>query len=338
METSILPGANEKLRSYWNRPGGKFGIFIGIAALAAIGYYVVPILTEVVWNLTNLIIAGVSLAVLLYCITHRKLRLSLYYFYEWLMRKLVGIVIELDPFLIAEDYIEDMEEQREKLYKQTTDVEAQKEKIVLKITEKEKELNKLMLKAQAARDQNMMPELGNATRQIGRINEYIKQLTPIRDNLGRIGDYLTKIHKNSAYLIEDAKNELELKKDLYKSVTSGNRALNSAMKIFKGDPEKKLMVEQSMEYLKEDIAGKLANMKKAISYSADFMRSIDLDNATYEKEGLRLLEEVGGNDDKFRLNPSSHNTTITHTNTSTHAHSHSTRSGGSGDQYNDLLQ
>jgi hypothetical protein len=42
--------------------------------------------------------------------------------------------------------------------------------------------------------------------------------------------------------------------------------------------------------LKEDIAGKLASMKKAISYSSDFMQSIDLDNATYEKAGLKLLE------------------------------------------------
>jgi hypothetical protein len=32
-------------------------------------------------------------------------------------------------------------------------------------------------------------------------------------------------------------------------------------------------------------------MKKALSYSTDFMRSIDLDNATYEKEGLKLLEK-----------------------------------------------
>jgi hypothetical protein len=86
------------------------------------------------------------------------------------------------------------------------------------------------------------------------------------------------------------RNELDLKKDLYKSVTSGNQALSSALKIFKGDPEKKLMVEQSMEYLKDDIANKLANMKKAISYSTDFMRSIDLDNATYEVQGLRMLE------------------------------------------------
>jgi phage shock protein A len=301
METQIFPtDAKEQLKSYWNRPGGKFGFLAGLGILTAIGYYVLPILTSIVWNTVNFGIALACLGVFLYAITHRKLRLSLFYFYEMLMKKLVGIVIELDPFIIAEDYISDMQEEREKLYKQAVDVDGQKEKIHMKIKEKESEISKLMNKAQAAKEKNMMPELGNATRQIGRLNEYIKQLSPIYDNLSRIGDYLTRIHKNSAYLIEDARNELELKKDLYKSVTSGNKALTSALKIFKGDPEKKLMVEQSMEYLKEDIASKLANMKKAISYSSDFMKSIDLDNATYEKEGLKMLDTFNP-DSEFKL-------------------------------------
>jgi len=171
-----------------------------------------------------------------------------------------------------------------------------------------------------AKERGMMPELGNATRQIGRLKEYVQQLSPIFENLSRIGDYLTKVHKNSAYLIEDAKNELEVKKDLYKSVTSGNRALTSALKIFKGDPEKKMMVEQSMEFLKEDIAGKLANMKKAISYSSDFMKSIDLDNATYEKEGLKMLDKFNP-DSEFKLAVSSRQST-----------------GTSGSDYGDLLK
>jgi hypothetical protein len=291
MELQIFPNEQgQKLKSYWNRPGGKFGIIAGIGILAAIGYFVVPILTKIAWNTLNFGIALACLGVFLYAITHRKLRLSLFYLYEWLMKKLVGVVIQLDPFIIAEDYIDDMEKQREKLYKQSVEVDGQKEKIVLKIEEKEKEMKQLMARAQAAQQNNMAPELANATRQMARLQEYVKQLTPIRDNLGRIGEYLTKVHKNSGYMIEDAKNELELKKDLYKSVSSGNKALNSALKIFKGDPEKKLMVEQSMEYLKEDIALKLANMKKAIGYSADFMRSIDLDNATYEVQGLKMLE------------------------------------------------
>ena len=293
MDLQTFPNSNspdQKLKSYWNRPGGKFGVIIGIGLLVLLAYYVFPILTAVVWNTVNLGIALVCLGVFLYMVTNRKLRLSFFYLYEILMKKLVGFVIELDPFIIAEDYINDMQKQREKLYQQSTDVDAQKEKIDMKIKEKADEQQKLMNRAKAAEQNNMKPELVNATRQMARIEEYIKQLSPIRDNLAKIGDYLTKVHKNSGYLIEDAKNELELKKDLYKSVTSGNQALVSAMKIFNGDPEKKLLVEQSMEYLKDDIASKLANMKKAINYSSDFMRSIDLDNATYETQGLKMLE------------------------------------------------
>ena len=292
MDNQIFPQSKEELKSYWNRPGGKFGMFIGLGIATVIGYYALPILTTVVWNTLNFGIALASLGAFLYVVTNRKFRLSAFYLYEIMMKKLVGIVIEMDPFIIAEDYLNDMQEQREKLYTQSIEVDTQKEKIDLKIKEKKTEISKLTAKAQAAKDKNMLPELGNATRQIGRLNEYILQLTPIHDNLYKIGDYLTKIHKNSAYLIEDAQNELNLKKDLYKAVTSGNQALNSALKIFKGDPEKKLLVEQSMEYLKEDIAGKLANMKKAITYSADFMNSIDLDNATYEQEGLKMLDNV----------------------------------------------
>ncbi|WP_341842618.1 hypothetical protein [Chitinophaga caseinilytica] len=301
METNYFPQqGNDKLKSYWNRPGGKFGVIIGIGILIAAAYFIMPILLAVVWSTLNFGIALVCLGVFLYCVTHRKLRLAFFYFYEWLMKKLVGIVIELDPFLIAEDYIGDMEEQREKLYKQSVDVDAQKERIDLKIDEKEKDMAQLMSRAKAAQSNNMLPELGNATRHIARIKEYIQQLTPIRDNLAKIGDYLTKVHKNSGYMIEDARNELELKKDLYKSVSSGNKALTSALKIFNGDPEKKLLVEQSMEYLKEDIATKLSSMKKAINYSTDFMRSIDLDNATYELQGLQMLESFDP-DKEFRL-------------------------------------
>jgi phage shock protein A len=290
MQTNIFP-QQHTLKSYWRRPGGKFGIIVGIGLMLVAGYFLVPILTKVVWNTLNLGIAIASLGLFLYAVTHRKLRLSLFYSYELVIKKLVGLVIEMDPFVIAEDYIVDMEEEREKLYRQSIDVDTQKEKIELKIKEKQTEINRLMIRAQTAKEKDMLPELTNTTRQIGRLNEYINQLEPIRENLLKIGEYLTQIYKNSAYLIEDAKNELDLKKDLYRSVTSGNKALSSAQKIFKGDPEKKLLVEQSMEVLKDDIARKLATMKKAISYSGEFMRSIDLDNATYEKEGLRLLEK-----------------------------------------------
>ena len=133
MESQIFPTSPQELKTYWNRPGGKFGIVMGLGIVAVIGYYVLPILSSIVWNTLNFGIALVCLTVFLYAVTHRRLRLSLFYFYEILMKKLVGVVIELDPFIIAEDYLGDMEEQREKLYKQSSEVDGQKEKINLKI-------------------------------------------------------------------------------------------------------------------------------------------------------------------------------------------------------------
>ena len=292
METgSVFPQSGEKLGSYWSRPGGKFGTIAGLVIFGIVGYYLFPIASTIVWNTINLGIALAVAAVAWIVLSNRKLWMSIRYFYEFLMKKLVGIIIELDPFIIAEDYVKDIEKERDTLYNKTLEVEGEKEKLEMKIAEKQKDKQKQLNMAAAAQQKGMAMELTNATRQVARLDQYISQLTPIKENLNNIGTYLTAVHKNSKYMLEDMKNDLELKKDLYYSVTHGNNALKSALKVFSGDPEKKMMVEQSMNYLKDDIGLKLASMKKAISYSADFMKSIDLENASYQAEGLKMLEE-----------------------------------------------
>ena len=85
METQIFPTDAKQLKSYWKRPGGKFGTLIGLGLLITAGYYVLPVLSKVVWNTLNFGIGLASLGVFLYAITHRKLRLGLFYFYEILM-------------------------------------------------------------------------------------------------------------------------------------------------------------------------------------------------------------------------------------------------------------
>lgn len=297
MNTAVFPsngGTEEKLKSYWNRPGGKVGTFVALALLGVAGYFLFPIATTIVWNTINLGIACV-VAFLLYMFivsdTTRKLLQGVFYLYEILVKKLLGVVWTIDPFIIAEDYIKDIKAERTKLYDKSTEVDAQKEALDAKIAEKQAEKKKQLGIAVAAQKSGETMELGNATRQITRLDEYVKALTPIRDNLNKISTYLTQVYKNSKYMIEDMENDLSLKKDLYSSVTKGNNALQSAMKIFAGDPQKKLMVEQSMDYLKEDVATKLASMKKAISYTGEFMKSIDLENASYQEQGLQMLQE-----------------------------------------------
>jgi flagellar biosynthesis/type III secretory pathway chaperone len=291
MNTEVF-AQDKSTKSYWSKPEGKIGTIFGLLVLAIVGYYVVPILATIVWNTVNLAI-GCFVAFMLYYIllVDKRIFTLLKTIYDIFIKSTFGLIFKLDPFVIAEDYIQDITKERENLYDKITEVDGQKESLVAKITEKEKERKKQLDIAAVAHQKGMTMELANATRQVSRLDEYIKQLTPIKANLENIGNYLTAVHKNSKYMLEDMKNDLDLKKDLYKSVTKGNNALKSALAIFNGDPQKRILVEQSMEYLKDDIALKLASMKKAISYSSDFMKSIDLENASFEAEGLRMLEE-----------------------------------------------
>jgi hypothetical protein len=130
-----------------------------------------------------------------------------------------------------------------------------------------------------------------ASAQAKRLQNFSLRLEPIETNLQKIETYLEAVHKNSGYMVQDMENELNVKKAEYKAVTKGNNALNTALACMRGNPDKRKMMEDSMEYLKEDMSNKLANMKYVIRKSAEDMKTIDLQNATMETEGLRLLQE-----------------------------------------------
>jgi hypothetical protein len=281
-----------KIKSYWNRPGGKLGTIVGLCALTALGYYVYPFLTKVVWNTLNFGIALACLSAFLFIITNKKFRLALMYLWDILMKCTFGLVFTWDPFIIAEDDIKDMKAQREKARNQSIDVNAQKENIQMKVTEKLEENKHLYAKGQTAKANKMMEDLGSITDIIQGNKEYIDAITPMLQNLTRIGTFLDRFDQSAGRMIERAERQLSLKKDLYESLTKGSKAASSALRFFSGDPEKKLLLQQSMDALRLDMSSKLANMKKAMSLSSDYMRSIDLDKATSETEGLKLLETI----------------------------------------------
>ncbi len=298
----LIPQSNngeQKGKSWLSKPDGKVGAILGIGLLGAIGYYVFPILTTIMWNTVNLMIATGAVVLLYGILSNKKLWLGLSYFYKILVKRMVGMVIELDPFIIAEESISEAERNRELLLEQATKIDGQKELLAAKIREKEKAIDKDKNKMEAARIAEDNMEVGNASRRIGRANEAIERLTPIRDNLTKIGEYLMKVHKNSRYMIDDMKDDISSKKDLYNAVTQGNNALQQALKVFKGDPDKAELLNQSMEFLASDIANKTASMKQALLISSDFMKSIDLENASYEIEGLKLLEEYNPDNYKY---------------------------------------
>lgn len=301
METNVFPQQSGK-KSYWSKPEGKIGTIFGILLFGFIGWKVLPYVTTI---LDNWIHFGVTLAVfaaIFYIlVVDRRIYMAFKYMYDLFIKNVFGLVFKLDPFLIAEDYISDIRKERDNLESQITAVSAQKEETILTIKQQRAAQKKQLDIAAAAMQKNMGPEMQNATRQAKRLEEFADQLQPIADSLEKIEVYLQAVHKNSGYMLQDMENELDIKKAQYKAVTKGNNALKTAMACMKGNPDKRMLMENSMEYLKEDMANKLANMKHAIKQSSTVMKTIDLNNATMETEGLRMLQEY--RPELFAYNP-----------------------------------
>lgn len=282
-------------KSIFKRPERLASIAIVLGILAVIGVYVLPFLTlaltNAIWFGITLAIAGV-LAIILF---NKRLWSSFFYLSDLISKKALGVIIEMDPFIIAEQNIKKMEEQKEIFYDQSKQVDKQKELLNKKIAERMQKIEQLDNRAETAKANNLLPEMGLAIRQKERLEAGMNRLIPLRDGLSNMGRNLDTIYKNIGLVIQEKKFDLEENKDIYNTLTAGSKALSTAVRIFKGDPDEKLNLELSMEAMNNDMAEKLASMKKDYSTISDFTRSIDLDNATYETAGLKKLENLETN-------------------------------------------
>lgn len=299
---SLMSGGEQKLKSYWSRPGGPVKTVVALAGIGAFGWYLAPILTKIVWNTINFGFACLAGFVFIIIVTNRPLRLRLQAIWDIFMKYTVGIIVEWDPFILAEDEIRDMQKQREKVNDLlSNEVGREKERTQMVMTEKVKEAEKCRATVQAGKGKPGYEDaVGNAARQAQRCDDFVKALMPIYNDLCKTYNYLEVIYRKSAYMIQDAKAELDINKQYFKAVTVGSKALNAAVKLFKGDLEKQLMKEQAMSVLKDNIAQKVSNMKRAISCTSEYMKSIDLETASAQQEGLKFLETFNA-DEEFKL-------------------------------------
>ena len=99
------------------------------------------------------------------------------------------------------------------------------------------------------------------------------------------------MYQNSEILLEDTKDNVELKKQERKIIRTSHSAMKSAMSVISGDPDKRAMFDMAMERVADDVAGKVGEMERFMEMSSGFMDSIDLQNGVFEEQGMKMLEE-----------------------------------------------
>ena len=267
MITSI---ENVKKPGWFSEPKNVATTIIGLSLFAGLGYlfavYVLPFLITVTWNLINLIIGGAILGFLLMIITNKKFWRAIRYFSEFIANYTIGVAIELNPFNILQMKIEQGYKDRNTLYQQSAKLKGKQSELMDKLNGKEKELALNAQKVKILQQENRnVRQIDLYANNVLRCREYIDNVSPIVGDLNKLITFSETAYEESGIMLEDAKLDLEAKKDLYYSVTTSLSAVTSAMKAFKGDDDLNRDAEKALAtVLKQQIGEKIGHIKTAI--------------------------------------------------------------------------
>lgn len=285
---------NVKKPGWFSEPKNVATSIIGLSLFAGLGYlfavYLLPFLITVTWNLVNLIIGGAILGFLLMIVTNRKFWRAIRYFSEFIANYTIGIAIELNPFNILQMKIEQGYKDRNTLFQQSAKLKGKQSELMDKLTDKEKELQLNAQKVKILQQEKTNPrQIDLYANNILRCREYIDNVSPIVGDLNKLIKFSETAYEESGIMLEDAKLDLEAKKDLYYSVTTGLSAVTSAMKAFKGDDELNQDAEKALSILKQQIGEKIGHIKSAIDVTQRFMDDKVLEDKAKSAQAIELI-------------------------------------------------
>jgi len=283
-----------KPKSFWGRPEGRTGLFFLLAVLAGLGFLFVTFLPQILVftkTLLGLVVTGLALGAIIYMVLDPKVRALVGYMYKSAMRKITGLFITIDPIGILKNYVEDLQDNLKKMGEQIGILRGQSRKLRTIQEENEKEMEYSMKLAQKAREMGDEKQMLLSSRKAARLKESNEKYAVLEQKMNVLYRVLTKMYQNSEILLEDTKDQVKLKEEERKAIRASHSAMKSAMSIISGNADKRAMFDQALEVIADDVAMKVGEMERFMELSSNFMNSVDLQNAVFEEEGMRMLEE-----------------------------------------------
>jgi phage shock protein A len=292
----IVPFENSefKQKSFWQRPEGVTGGLFMLALLGGIGYLIVSniaALTAFVASTIGLVASLAVLGVILYMVLDPKMRNLVWYMYKSVMRKITGIFVNIDPIGVLESYVDDLKDNLRKMSQQIGSLKGQMRKLKGIMDKNAKEIDNNMKLASLAKERGKEKQMILSSRKAARLKEVNAKYDALHNKMQVLYRILSKMYQNSEILLEDTKDNVELKKQERNAIRASHSAMKSAMSVISGDPDKRAMFDMAMERVADDVANKVGEMERFMEMSSSFMDSVDLQNGVFEEEGMKMLEQ-----------------------------------------------
>jgi len=254
-------------------------------------YTALPAIIALTSNILYLSLLLMALAAVVYVVLDPKMRNLVWYMYKSVMRKITGLFVQIDPIGILKSYVEELENNLVKMRKQIGTIRGQMRKMQNLMEKNSKEIENNLKLAAAARDAGKDKQMLLSSRKAARLKETNAKYDTLHKKMEVLYRILNKMHQNSEILLEDTRDQVQLKEQERKAIRASHSAMKSAMSVISGDPDKRAMFDAAMEAIADDVANKVGEMERFMEISSDIMDSVDLKNGIFAEEGMKMLEE-----------------------------------------------
>jgi hypothetical protein len=284
---------NVQLKSFWSKKEGTTGMIV-LALLIAAGVFglsaILPWLITLLQNTVHAIVLFITVGVLVYIVTDRRVRNLAKYFFKSIMRAITGIFITIDPIGILKNYLSDLEGNIREMSEQLGALRGQMRALQEEMKKNEQVREESLKAAKIAQEKGKKSAFVLKARKAGRLqdsNLTYKNLYVKMETLYRV---LSKMLEAAQFWYEDLSDEVDVKVRERKMIQQGYSVFKKAQKVIQGDPDAKELFDQTLEFMAEDYGQKLGEIEHFMDISQGFIESVDIQNGIYEEDALKELE------------------------------------------------
>lgn len=314
--SNYLPTTTEdkkenSFKNLWKRPGGTFAKVTGWAAIIAMVFafckYLLPFLVAAAANIIILILELVALFIIIYVLTNKTFRRACSLGWLQLMRKLYGLIVNIDPINILQNSIDEMKKQMDTVHDNVTKLQSVLESMKRKLAEYKTNFENNITKQEIVREK--IKEAANpeeALKYKAKLqlinNDITRGESQIRSQQKRIDtsekylEIMKKLEIKADYEVRDAESKLAFTKDEYEQAKIQQSTMSSITSILKGGMTSSMEKEIAMENISETINNSIAEINRMLDGSNDILINFELDsemNSAKADEIVRVFDENG---------------------------------------------
>ena len=298
MENSLTPISMDNKVSPWEKPGGTLGMIV--AGLAAGGgcivlYKILPFLISLTTNLLTLSLLVLALAAIGFLVTNKRFRQTCSMVYFMVMRKITGLIIEIDPIAIVENKVKEMKKKILDIEKQMGSLNGLNKQNERKIEEKKSQLQKQIDLLNEYNKANKRAEAGVAERQAVRLKGSIERQIKRLEDSKKWYEILKSLKHFAELTVLDTENEVNDRKEEFESIKAQHKAFSSIMSIMKGDPDQMEDFTRAMDFMAYDITQKLGEMSNVIDETGGLLSQFAIEEGVASKKANELLQQYETN-------------------------------------------